>query len=674
MEDDATPLPSVRELLDTAVSAIGGQERSGQLTMAEAVDNSLHTGQHVAIQAGTGTGKSLAYLVPALRYAVETGQTIVVSTATIALQRQLCGRDIPQLVASLADDLGRKPTFALLKGRGNYLCKQALAAAADPDVGDDGTEALIVSEAGKQAQRVHQWATETKTGDRDDLIPGVSDLVWRTVSVDTGTCLGTNLCPYALECFAEEARRQAARADIVVTNHSMLAIDATSPFQLLPDHAAIIVDEAHELEGRVTNTIAASLSPKSLDMLRKRTAHFAPESDVDNFAQAIENFVEKLKRAPAGRWETLPAEMEPALILLRSAANNLLNVIGPVHENDVSADPAKATAKKQAKGGLDDVVAVCDTVTSDSDTSVVWMSDDEKRGPILHTAPIRVGGILREQLFRETTMVLTSATLQVGGSFVNMAHQWGLPAEQEVKPDPATATANDAFTMTESANLAWTGIDVGSPLQHSKAGILYVAADLPKPGRDGTAPPILERCLDLIKAAGGRTLVLCSSRRGADEFADYLRNHLETEILCQGDDSTSSLITQFQEDEESCLVGTLTLWQGVDVPGMALSQVIIDRIPFPRPDDPLMSARQRAVDKAGGNGFMTVAAAHAALLLAQGTGRLLRSETDRGVISVLDPRLVTARYAGFLRRSLPDYWETTDKNAVLDALRRLTYK
>lgn len=672
MEDDATSLPGVQELLDTAIAAIGGQKRVGQHTMAEAVDNSLHTGQHVAVQAGTGTGKSLAYLVPALRYAVETGHTIIVSTATIALQRQLCERDIPQVVAALTEQLGRKPTFALLKGRGNYLCKQALAAVEDPDVGDDGTEALIVSEAGKQAQRVHKWAEETDTGDRDDLIPGVSDLVWRTVSVDTGSCLGTSLCPFAMECFAEEARRKAARADIVVTNHSMLAIDATSPFQLLPEHAAIIVDEAHELEGRVTNTISSSLSPKSLDMLRKRAAHFASEDDVDNFMQAIDNFKEKLQRAPEGRWDSLSPELEPTLILLRSGANNLLSAIGPVQENDVTADAANATAKKQVKGGLDDVVAVCDIILSESDTSVVWMSDDEKRGPAIHTAPIRVGGILREQLFRETTMVLTSATLEVGGSFTNMAQQWGLPEEQEVKPDPATATAKDATTMTEDSNLAWMGLDVGSPLEHDRAGILYVAADLPRPGRDGTPPSTLDRCVELIEAAGGRSLVLCSSRRGAEEMAAYLREKVDVEVLCQGDDSTSSLISQFQEDEAACLVGTLTLWQGVDVPGTALTQVIIDRIPFPRPDDPLMSARQRAVDNAGGNGFMSVAAAHAALLLAQGTGRLLRNETDRGVISVLDPRLVTARYSGFLRRSLPGYWETTDKNVVIDALQRLT--
>jgi ATP-dependent DNA helicase DinG len=214
-------------------------------------------------------------------------------------------------------------------------------------------------------------------------------------------------------------------------------------------------------------------------------------------------------------------------------------------------------------------------------------------------------------------------------------------------------------------------MDVGSPFDHPRSGILYVARHLPPPGRDGLAPQYLDEICELITAAGGRTLGLFSSMRAAKQAAAELRERIDYPLLCQGEDPTSQLIARFAEDEATCLFGTLSLWQGVDVPGRSLQLVVIDRIPFPRPDDPLASARQRAVEARGGNGFMTVAAAQAALLLAQGTGRLLRTMSDRGVVAILDPRLVTKRYGGFLRASLPPFWATTDPEVVRGALRRL---
>ena len=219
--------------------------------------------------------------------------------------------------------------------------------------------------------------------------------------------------------------------------------------------------------------------------------------------------------------------------------------------------------------------------------------------------------------------------------------------------------------------LDWTGLDVGSPFDHRRSGILYVARHLPPPGRDGLSDAYLTELRELIAASGGRTLGLFSSMRAARQAADALRDEIGVPLLCQGEDSTGLLVSKFAEDETSCLFGTLSLWQGVDVPGRSLQLVVIDRIPFPRPDDPLASARQRAVAARGGNGFMAVAAAQAALLLAQGTGRLLRTVDDRGVIAVLDPRLATARYGSFLRASLPPYWSTYDPQIARSALRRL---
>jgi ATP-dependent DNA helicase DinG len=313
-------------------------------------------------------------------------------------------------------------------------------------------------------------------------------------------------------------------------------------------------------------------------------------------------------------------------------------------------------------------------------------------------APLAVGGLLAERLFGRRTVALTSATLSVGGSFDPLARQWGLPtagtamppagAAQTVPSDgaeppegteppentglgPAEPPENAGLGPAEPHPLDWTGLDVGSPFDHPRSGILYVARHLPPPGRDGLAQPYLDEIAELIEAAGGRTLGLFSSMRAAKQATAQLRDRIGYPLLCQGEDPTSQLIARFADDEASCLFGTLSLWQGVDVPGRSLQLVVIDRIPFPRPDDPLASARQRAVEAHGGNGFMTVAAAQAALLLAQGTGRLLRTMSDRGVVAILDPRLVTKRYGSFLRASLPPFWTTSDPEVVRGALRRL---
>ncbi len=283
---------------------------------------------------------------------------------------------------------------------------------------------------------------------------------------------------------------------------------------------------------------------------------------------------------------------------------------------------------------------------------------------MLRAAPLSVAGLLRERLFGPSTVVLTSATLALGGSFDALARQWGLPSSGTVA---AGADTDDPVPDAPR----WSGLDVGSPFQHASSGILYVARHLPPPGRDGLPPEYLDEIEGLVTAAGGRTLGLFSSMRAARQAAEALRERIESPVLCQGDDATGLLVAQFAADPATSLFGTLSLWQGVDVPGPSLSLVIIDRIPFPRPDDPLTSARQRAVDARGGPGFMAVSATHAALLLAQGSGRLLRGMDDRGVVAVLDPRLATARYAGFLRASLPPFWPTTDPSVVRGALSRL---
>jgi ATP-dependent DNA helicase DinG len=658
---------SVPELLATAVAALGGSERSGQLQMATAVAHAFETGQHLAVQAGTGTGKSLAYLVPAIVRAVSDDTPVVVSTATIALQRQLVDRDLPQLVNALTDALPRAPRFALLKGRQNYLCLNkihngAAASSAEDEPPDELFEPQALTALGRDVQRVITWASTTESGDRDDLKPGVADRSWSQVSVSARECLGMARCPFGAECFAERARGSAGRADVVVTNHALLAIDAVADSAVLPEHQLLVVDEAHDLVDRVTGVATGELTSTALGVASRRITRLVEPELMQRWEGASARFAAAIQNATPGRIDRLDDELATDLTALRDAASAARSAI------DMSPSDSKAaSARAEAVASLNEIADTASRMLMSfapaipDRTDVVWLDHEENRGStrvVLRVAPLSVAGLLRDRLFAGSTAVLTSATLTVGGSFDAMATAWGLVEGQ------ADARAD--------AEKHWRGIDVGSPFQHAKAGILYVAAHLPPPGRDGTgSAEQLNEIADLVTAAGGRTLGLFSSMRAARAAAEAMAERLSTPVLCQGDDSTAALVEQFAADAATSLFGTLSLWQGVDVPGPSLSLVIIDRIPFPRPDDPLLSARQRAVAARGGNGFMAVAASHAALLLAQGAGRLLRGVDDRGVVAVLDSRMATARYGGYLRASLPPFWPTADATAVRAALARL---
>ncbi|MEU4417247.1 ATP-dependent DNA helicase [Nocardia salmonicida] len=675
-------LPAVADLLVTAVHALGGKERSGQTTMATAVDHAIDTKEHLAVQAGTGTGKSLAYLIPSLRHAVRTGRTVVVSTATIALQRQLVDRDLPRLAEALTKPLGRAPKFAILKGRNNYLCLNKINSVIPEDTGGEAElfDAFAISRLGREVQRLNEWASDTETGDRDELAPGVTDRAWRQVSVGSRECLGKSRCQFGQDCFAEKARTESSQADVVVTNHALLAIDAISGIQILPEHDVVVIDEAHELVDRVTGVATAELAATAISAAARRCTKLIDEREVDRLEGAAEAFHQALEDLPPGRWDQMPDGIAPVLALVRDSAWNARTAIAPQGTVKTQDDPDNAAARTMAVAAIDDVhdAAVrALTAFEEADPAarrdVIWLSADEMRGVARRTlrmAPLSVGGLLRSRLFGTATVVLTSATLQIGGSFDGLAITWGLPSQSGGKVDPAMA--NGATAPADLESVRWNALDVGSPFDHAKSGILYVAKHLPAPGRDGLSPAYLDEIEQLITAAGGRTLGLFSSMRAAKAATEALRERLDTPVLCQGDDSMGALVRKFADDPATSLFGTLTLWQGVDVPGPSLSLVILDRIPFPRPDDPLLTARQRAVESRGGNGFMTVAANHAALLLAQGTGRLLRSVDDRGVVAILDSRLATARYGSYLRASLPPYWETSDPEVVAKALRRLT--
>ena len=658
----------VLDVLDAAVRSMGGSPRQGQTTMAREIAQTLADGTHLLVQAGTGTGKSLGYLVPAMVHAVQAGARVVVSTATLALQRQILTKDAPLAADAVEQVTGARPEVALLKGWQNYLCRHRLDGgypqeedeAALFGVGDaisqpaagHGSDASL----GEQVVRLREWAAKTDTGDRDDLVPGVSQRAWAQVSVSRAECLGQS-CPLKSECFPELARAAASRADLVVTNHAMLGVVVAGNPGVLPDHQVLIVDEAHELADRIRSqgTIALSAAAVARTAATARKHASVLVSELESAGQTLQLALAEL---PDGRLEApLPTALHDALVLLDGAARQVASDV---------RDQARALGRdrsSEAAGGLAvartavaDLVDALDRMTSDSvaqGRDVAWIERPRMGAepPRLLLAPIEVAGSVASHLLNSRASVMTSATLALGDGFDPMARSLGLSLAEQ----------------------PWRGLDVGSPFDYPRQGILYVAAHLPRPGT-GISEAALDEMLALVEASEGGMLGLFSSRRAAQEAAEVLRGATGLPVYAQGDDQLPTLVRAFAEDEAACLVGTLSLWQGVDVPGRTCRLVVIDRIPFPRPDDPVAQARTDAVVAAGGNGFMSVSATHAALLLAQGAGRLIRRSQDRGVVAVLDSRLRTARYGGFLTRSMPALWPTTKPDVVRAALRRLAVR
>ncbi len=635
-------------LLSAAVAGVGGVERPGQVQMARAVADAVDHKRHLLVQAGTGTGKSLGYLVPAVRHAMDTGRPAVVATATLALQAQIIDRDLPRLATALTPLLGRRPTFAMVKGRRNYLCLHKLEGGfPDDDVLISvGEVDQASSRLGQEVVRLRTWAEITESGDRDELVPGVSERAWRQVSVSAHECLGGK-CPMVAECFVERSRAAAADVDIVVTNHSFMAIDSFEGRQMLPEHDLLIVDEAHELVDRVTSTITDELTSGLVVAAAKRAGRRSERGpDLEDAAALLDGVLEQ---APEGRIVSLPDSLVLAVTRTRDVARSMQSELKPEQGQQVDG------ALQVARAAVDDLFDTCERIIEERELDVVWLSHEPRRGSVLRVAPMSVAMLVRDKVLAERVVVLTSATLELGGSFDAVAGTLGMRGEGAPE---------------------WTGLDVGSPFDYPRQAIAYVAAHLPAPGRDGGSPAAMDELDALVRAAGGRTLGLFSSMRAAQAATEELRGRFERDgipitIRCQGEDQLGTLVREFAREASTCLFGTLSLWQGVDVPGSACQLVVIDRIPFPRPDDPLASARTQAIARMGGNGFMAVSATHAALRLAQGAGRLVRRSDDRGVVAFLDSRLMNARYAGFLQRSLPPFWPTTNRELVLAALARL---
>ncbi|MCW2723154.1 MAG: DinG family ATP-dependent helicase YoaA [Frankiales bacterium] len=630
-------------LLDAVLEGLpGSDERAGQREMVRAVAEALQTGDHLLVQAGTGTGKSLGYLVPALA----VRRRVLVATATKALQAQLVEKDLPRVVEAVRRRTGREVTFALAKGRRNYLCLERVH-------GDDGQGTLELGELERddaQVTRLREWADETESGDRDEVDFAIDDAAWRAVSVDGRDCLGAR-CPWRDDCFAERARTAAQEADVVVANHSMLALDVCTEAQVLPERDVVIVDEAHDLDRFVTEALTAELSAAGTARVVRLAAALLKEETRIALGRSLGDVDALLAELPDGLLSELPDHARLLLEALHRNAEAAAVELAPADDGE-DADSRDHRAKAALRELAGSAAAL---LAAGPHHALHVVRGKPGVSGVLRVSPLRVDGRLADRLLRFTPVIATSATLAVDGEFSHVARQLGFGRTGDDDEQPRM----------------WSGIDVGSPFDYPRQAQLYVASDLPDPrDRDAWAAAVDERVVALLRAAGGRTLALFSSRSAARRAAEAARRELDLPVLLQGEDTDSRLAWRFAQDARTCLFATRGYWQGIDVPGSACQLVIIDRLPFTYLDNPLHKAR---VDAAGGGftGFSLVAVPEAAIALAQGVGRLIRRADDRGVVAVLDPRLQTASYRHRLLRSLPPLYRTTSLDQVLRSLQAI---
>jgi ATP-dependent DNA helicase DinG len=600
---------------EAALAKLGGETRHGQIAMAEAVATAVRDERPLVVQAGTGTGKTWAYLVGSL---LDGGtRRVVIATATKALQDQLAGNDLPAIAgAGLRPDL----TWAVLKGRSNYLCRQAAAEAArEADMPTlPGSDSRGI---GAEITKLLAWAQTSQTGDRAELDFEPRPQAWSSVSVGSEECPGAQACPKGDSCFAEAAYERAREADVIVVNLHLLGAHVASGGFVLPEHDVVIVDEAHETEDVLSGALGVTLTPGRVGAVARLTPGGAIVRHRDSLDRALTPF--------SGKRLAKGAKEEPAV------AEALADLAQVVREErsalrsaplDETADQ-KARRERAAKA-LDTLAADVDTVLGAGDDYVTWVETSGNQ-PALRVSPVDVGGELAKVLWSSATPILTSATIPPG-----ISARLGLAG-------------------------AATELDVGSPFDYRTQSLLYVPRlpDVRNPKHEAAAHTELEF---LLTAAGGRTLALFTSWR-AMRAARAALDHLPYTLLAQDDLPKPALIEQFRTDQSSCLFATMGFWQGVDVPGDACSLVVIDRLPFARPDDPVAEARR---ERAGPTAFSVVDVPHAAIRLAQGAGRLIRSSTDRGVVAVLDPRLAEASYRPAILGALPPMRRTRDRSDV----------
>jgi ATP-dependent DNA helicase DinG len=563
----------------------------------------------------------------------------------MALQDQLAHKDLPFLVQHLSEYVNRDITFAVLKGRSNYVCRQRLAElngeTEKKNRKADSPTLLEVDEMSQSVRReidlISEWTKTTKSGDMADISWSPSDRALRAVSVGSDECPGARRCPVGGTCFSELARFKASEADIVVVNTHLYGLHVASGGQLLPEHEVLIVDEAHGLEDIMSDTVGVSIHAGNFNffagVVKRIIADPKVISDIVNIGTMLDEVLSPIHNQRISA--PLPLEVTAVLAEGRRIVARILDILRTIETKDDDSNQRKLRAQTLATRLADTI----DVALKTDDTYVPYISGTVDH-PKLDIAPLDVGPVLDAGVWQKTTAILTSATVPS-----KMADRIGLPVSK-----------------TQLCN-------VESPFDYQSNAVLYCSKHLPNPNSPEFTKLMHEELFHLISAAGGRTLALFTSYRALDAAVDAMRKRLPNTILSQREYQKNQLVKLFSEDESSCLFATSGFFQGIDIPGRTLSLVTLDRIPFPRPDDPLLSARRDAI---GDRAFREIDLPRAATLLAQATGRLIRNATDRGVVAVFDPRLGNAGYRRDILGSMPPMRKSVDRQEVEEFLRLIT--
>ena len=616
-----------------ALAAVTGalpaaEERPGQRQMAQAVASSIDSGRHLVVQAGTGTGKTLGYLVPA----IVAGKRVVVATATKALQDQLAAKDLPFLEAHL----GIPFDWAVLKGRSNYVCMQRVREIQGADSGQLELEEFAATTK-VEINRLVAWSGTTDTGDQAGLDWAPSDRAWQAVSVGSDECPGATRCPMGSVCFAEAARTRASVADVVVVNMHLYGLHVGSGGNILPEHDVVVMDEAHQLEDIMSDTVGVQVAGGRFTTLTAALKRIIDDPQlVGGVAEASLVVRDALvpflgQRLP----RPFPAPVQEMLVDVRGRVQRALTALGAI-ESDVEDAKARKMRGQQLATRLQDSI---DLALDNREGFVAFVSGGPDY-PRLEIAPLDVGGVLNNGIWSQRTAILASATIPA-----SLGARVGLPPG------------------------GFDEIDVGSPFDYEHHAMLYCAVHMPDPRSPAYGPAVHQELTALITAAGGRTLALFTSWKAMDAAAEAVRLTVDVPILTQRDLPKTALVKAFSDDEHACLFATAGFFQGVDIPGRTLSLVVIDRIPFPRPDDPLLSARREVL---GAAAFSQIDLPRASMLLAQATGRLIRTANDRGVVAVMDPRLGKANYRWDIVKALPPMKRTRHRAEAEAFLREIT--
>lgn len=617
-------------LLPVTAALDGSELRSGQHRMAQLVSDAIAAERHLIVQAGTGTGKTLAYLVPA----IQSGTSVVVATATKALQDQLATKDLPFLAEHIDTDLD----WAILKGRSNYVCLQRLREMSNPDQGQlELDDMAAVTKA--HIKKLGEWAGTSQTGDIAELDWTPVDAAWRAVSVGSDECPGADRCPLGDPCFAEEARRRAQAADVIVVNTHLYGLNVAADGAILPEHDVVVFDEAHTLEDTMSDTVGVEISPGRFVALAATVRRIIDDAEL---VGKIADLGESIRSAIGDHLgERLPAPLPDSIQDPLTAARLQLGAVMDVFANIEPSDDDAKQRKLRAQTMTGRTVEQLDVAIEGREGYVAFVSGGRDT-PRLEVAPLDVGPTMSEGVWKQRTAILTSATIPA-----SLAERIGIDAD-DVTVD-----------------------DVGSPFDYESNSMLYCAMHLPNPNAPGFREAANDELEALIEAAGGRTLALFTSYRAMDEAADELKERMGDRfpILTQRDLPKPALVKAFTDSPETCLFATAGLFQGVDVPGSTLSLVVIDRIPFPRPDDPLLSARR---DQLGRDAFSQIDIPRASMMLAQACGRLIRTSTDTGAVAVMDPRLGKANYRWDIVKALPPMKRTRHRSEVEEFLSRIT--